>query len=80
MRILFLLTQDLESPSGLGRYLPLAQELVKSGHQVNIAALHSNYQKLAFRRKNIQGVELHYVAQMHVKKQGSTKTYFSPIG
>jgi len=35
MRILFLLTQDLESPSGLGRYLPLAKELGKLGNTVN---------------------------------------------
>jgi len=79
MRILFLLTQDLESPSGLGRYLPLAQELVRSGHQVKIAALHSNYRKLTSRRLNIKGVDVHYVAQMHVKKQGNIKTYFSPF-
>jgi len=79
MRIFFLLTQDLESPSGLGRYLPLAQELVKAGHRVKIAALHSNYQKLADKRFQINGVDVHYVAQMHVMKQGSAKTYYSPL-
>ena len=31
MRIIFLLTQDLESPSGLGRYWPLAKELARLG-------------------------------------------------
>ncbi len=79
MRILFLLTQDLESPSGLGRYLPLAQELVKAGHRVKIAALHSNYQKLANKRIQINGVDVHYVAQMHVMKQGNIKSYYSPL-
>ena len=29
MKIVFLLTQDLNSPSGLGRYAPLAQELAR---------------------------------------------------
>ncbi len=43
MRILFLLTQDLDSPSGAGRYQPMAKYLTKLGHQVTIAALHSNY-------------------------------------
>jgi len=79
MRILFLLTQDLESPSGLGRYLPLAQELVKTGYQVNIAALHSNYQKLPEKHFQINGVDVNYVAPMHVKKSNSTKSYYSPL-
>lgn len=80
MRILFLLTQDLESPSGLGRYLPLARELVKLGHQIKVAALHSHYQglkKKAF--VDDSGVEVFYVGQMHVLKAGSNKTYFSPV-
>ena len=46
MRIHFLLTQDLESPSGLGRYFPMARELVRLGHQVTISALHSDYANL----------------------------------
>jgi glycosyltransferase involved in cell wall biosynthesis len=78
MRILFLLTQDLESPSGLGRYLPLTQELVKAGHQVQIAALHSNFEKLAKKRLQINGVEVHYVAPMHVMKSGDHKSYYRP--
>ena len=79
MRILFLLTQDLESPSGLGRYFPLAKELVKLGNQVQIAALHANYQNLTEKRFQIDGVDVHYVAPMHVKKQNSTKNYYSPL-
>ncbi len=77
MKILFLLTQDLESPSGLGRYLPMARELRRLGHQVSVAALHSNFQELPTRRFERDGVDIHYVAPMHVRKQGSTKSYYS---
>jgi len=77
MRILFLLTQDLESPSGLGRYLPLAKELGKLGNTVNIAALHSNYDSLDQTHFEIDGVQVDYVAQMHIKKLGNQKSFFS---
>ena len=73
------MTQDLESPSGLGRYLPLALELTQKGHMVQIAALHSNYQRLKEKRLQINGVDVQYVAPMHVKKQGSAKSYYSPL-
>ena len=77
MRILFILTQDLESPSGLGRYLPLAKELGKLGHTVNIAALHSNYDSLDQTHLEIDGVQVEYVAPMHVKKSGDQKSFYS---
>ena len=79
LRILFLLTQDLESPSGLGRYWPLAKELVVRGHQVRIAALHSNYSALSDRRIIKEGVWIDYVAPMHVLKIGSKKMYYSSL-
>ncbi len=77
MRILYLLTQDLESPSGLGRYLPLASEMAKIGHQVTIAALHSNFESLVQTRYESGGVEISYLGPMHVRKQGNIKTYYS---
>jgi glycosyltransferase involved in cell wall biosynthesis len=76
VRILFLLTQDLESPTGLGRYLPLAQGLKRLGHQVSIAALHGNFNSLQEKRFDLEGVDIHYVGQMHVLKQGSQKQYY----
>jgi glycosyltransferase involved in cell wall biosynthesis len=79
MKILFLLTQDLQSPSGLGRYLPLAEELVHLGHEVRIAALHSDFDQLEEKSTTIKGVEVNYVAPMHVRKQGSQKSYYSPL-
>lgn len=77
MRILFLLTQDLESPSGLGRYGPMARQLAQRGHTVQIAALHSNYTQLSPRRFTRHGVLVDYVAPMHVRKQGSLKAYYA---
>lgn len=77
MRILFLLTQDLESPSGLGRYWPMARQLAQRGHTVQIAALHSNYATLSPRRFARDGVLVNYVAPMHVRKQGSLKSYYA---
>jgi glycosyltransferase involved in cell wall biosynthesis len=76
MRILFILTQDLESPSGLGRYFPLARELARKGNQVRIVTLHSNFNSLSSKQEKIGGVEVEYVAQMHVKKCGNHKSYF----
>lgn len=77
MRILFLLTQDLDSPSGLGRYWPMARQLAQRGHTVQISALHSNYAQLNPRRFTKDGVLVHYVAPMHVRKQDSLKTYYT---
>ena len=77
MKISFLLTQDLESPSGLGRYLPWAKELARLGHEVTIIALHSDYANLPDHDSVVDGVKVEYVAQMHVRKQGSQKTYYS---
>lgn len=78
MKVLFLLTQDLESPTGTGRFFPLARELVRLGHQVSIAALHGNFQALDNTHITRDGVEIYYVGQMHVQKAGSMKRYFSP--
>ena len=80
MKITFLLTQSLEDPSGLGRYFPLAKELTRLGNEVNILALHPNLGSLSQRRFQVSGVNVHYVGQMHVRKVGSQKTYFSTLG
>jgi glycosyltransferase involved in cell wall biosynthesis len=79
MKILFLLTQDLSSPSGIGRYFPLAKELAKLGNDISILALHPNYYRLGKKQDNNSGVHVRYVAPMHVKKDGSLKSYYSPL-
>jgi glycosyltransferase involved in cell wall biosynthesis len=78
-KILFLLTQDLESPSGLGRYWPVARALATRGHQVRIATLHSNWTALTLRKFEREGVTVEYVAPMHVKKNVNKKLYYSPV-
>ena len=77
MNILYLLTQDIESPSGLGRYYPLAKALVQRGHTVTIAALHPNYPSLKQKSYEQDGIKIAYCGQMQVMKQGSQKKYFS---
>ncbi len=78
MKLLFVLTQSLDSPSGLGRFGPLARELVRRGHQVEVVALHPDWNRLPARRLIEEGVTVEYVSQMHVQKEGSHKRYFSP--
>ena len=80
MRIVFLLSQDLESPSGLGRYWPLGKELRRLGHDVAILALHPNYAALQPEERRFvrEGVQVRYVGQMHVRKAGNQKSYFKP--
>ena len=77
MKILYLLTQSMESPSGLGRYGPLARQLTRLGYQVMILALHPDFANLDERTQEIEGLQIRYVSQMHVRKEGSTKSYFS---
>lgn len=77
LRVLFLLTQSLSDPSGLGRYFPLAREMVKLGYAVEIAALHPNWDALREREFVRDGVRVSYVAQMHVRQEGNRRMYFS---
>lgn len=79
LHLLMLLTQDLQSPSGLGRYFPLAKYLVREGYPVTILALHSDFANLQEREFFQEGVKVHYVAQMHVRKSGNETHYFSPM-
>ncbi len=79
MRITFLLTQDLSYPSGLGRYWPLAKELVRLGHEVEIIALHHAFGNLKRRSWKEAGVGIHYVGQMHVRQVGARKLYFDTL-
>jgi glycosyltransferase involved in cell wall biosynthesis len=79
MRILFILTQDLSSPGGLGRYFPIAKEMVKLGNEIFILALHPDFYNLEKKHEIISGVNVQYIAPMHVKKAGNIKSYYPPI-
>ena len=76
LRFLFLVTQSLESPGGGGRFLPLAQALVRRGHAVTMLLLHHDLERCTQREREVGGVTVRYVGQMHVRKRGSQKHYF----
>lgn len=78
VKIAFILSQSLDSPSGLGRFGPLARELARQGHRVSVLALHYDWGRLRPRRYLADGVAVSYVGQMHVRKEGPRKLYFSP--
>jgi len=80
LHIAFLLTQSLDSPSGLGRFGPLARSLARRGHRVEIYALHPNFSREYGQPYDQDGVRVQYVAPMHVRKEGSKKPYYSPAG
>jgi glycosyltransferase involved in cell wall biosynthesis len=73
------MTQDLESPAGVGRYFPLAKALSRLGYSVVISALHGDYKRAGKKSFTLDGVEINYVSQMHVLKHGDTKTYFNTL-
>jgi glycosyltransferase involved in cell wall biosynthesis len=78
MKIAFLLTQSLDGPLGIGRIGPLARELVRLGHSIDILGLHPDFNTLAQKKFVLDGVRVEYVAQMHVQEHDNLKTYFSP--
>jgi glycosyltransferase involved in cell wall biosynthesis len=71
-----ILTQDLSSPSGLGRYLPLSKELSSIGYKVRIIATHSNYNSTVAKHQRINNLSIYYISQSHVYKDGNFKYYF----
>ena len=77
--LIMILSQDLNSPSGLGRYFPLAKYLVRQNYRVTILALHSNFESEHTRDFWNQGVHVRYVSQMHVRKVDNKTQYFSTI-
>lgn len=78
MKIAFLLTQSLESPGGAGRFGPLAREMARLGHEVEIYALHPDWESLQEKPFFDRGVQVDYVSQMHLRKAGARKIYYSP--
>lgn len=76
--ITFLLIQNLEGASCIGRYFPLAKELVKKKFKVTILTLHHNFKELKKKDRIFikGGVLVKYVGQMQVLKKGDKKIYF----
>ena len=77
MRITFFTIQSIESPSGFGRYFPLAKELVKLGHSATILCLHHDINNAKEREYINEGVKIINVGQMSVLKKGDFKYYFN---
>lgn len=77
MRIAFALTQSLESPSCLGRYLPMARRLAALGHDIHLVALHHDLASAGRSVTTDQGVTIHIVGQMHMRKVGDESRYFA---
>ena len=75
-KIVFVLTQSLTSPGGVGRFGPLARALVAKGYQVELYALHHDWENLEIKSFFQDGVFIKYVGQMHVQKKNSRKYYF----
>jgi len=76
-RIILVLTQSLDSPSRIGRYHPLAKHLARLNHEVQVFALHPDYDNLSNKEFTIDGFSVSYVSRMHVKKTGDLKSYYS---
>jgi glycosyltransferase involved in cell wall biosynthesis len=78
MRIAFLCTSGLDNASPRGRWLPLAAELVKAGHELHLLLLHPTFDRMkAGEREFIQaGVHINHVAQMHVYGLPGERRYF----
>jgi glycosyltransferase involved in cell wall biosynthesis len=79
MKVVFLLTQSLDNPSGLGRYGPLARELASLGYEIELFALHPAYKTLQQTSFTDSGVQVRYVGQMHIGQEGSRKIYYGPV-
>ncbi len=76
-KIAFLATASLESPYSGGRCLPWAKYLHRQGHQVHIVTLHHHWTSDVPRHFRHEGVHIHQIGQMHVRKLGDVTQYFS---
>lgn len=79
MRIVFLCTSGIDNASPRGRWLPVARELARRGHELHLLLLHPTFDRLVAeqRRTTIDGVHVHHVAQMHVYGAPGQRRFFS---
>ena len=80
MRIAFVSTSGLDNASPRGRWLPLARELAKRGHEPHLLMLHPMFDQLpAAQRDFVQdGVHIRHIGQMHVYGPPGQRRYFGP--
>lgn len=79
MRIAFLCTSGLDNASPRGRWLPIARELAKHGHELHLLLLHPTFDRVPAREREFMcdGVRISNVAQMHVYGLPGQRRYFS---
>ena len=69
MRIVFLSTSSIDDASPQGRWIPIAHQLVKGGHEVHVLMLHPMFDQLEAKQVvlNTAGTLVaQHVGQMHV--------------
>lgn len=78
MRIALLCTSGLDNASPRGRWLPVARELAKVGHDVHLLLLHPTFDRLILDERECirDGVHIAHVAQMHVYGLPGERRYF----
>ncbi len=78
MKIAFLCTSGADNASPRGRWLPVASELARLGHQPSVFLLHPTFgaASAAERSYNQRGVHIEHVAQMHVYGQPGAQHHF----
>lgn len=78
MRIAFLCTSGLDNASPRGRWLPLAGELAKRGHEPYLLLLHPTFDRMSAGERDFTqaGVRIQHVAQMHVYGLPGARRYF----
>ena len=79
MRICFLCTSGLTNASPRGRWLPIARELARQGHETHLTLLHPTYERVRTRSFRVDGVNVAYVGQMHVYGDPGRRRYFGPL-
>jgi glycosyltransferase involved in cell wall biosynthesis len=78
LKIAFLCTSGLDYPSPRGRWLPIAQEFARAGHEPTLLMLHPTWDRLNQYESEQAGVRLRYVGQMHVYGQPGKRQSFGP--
>lgn len=78
MRIVFLSTSGFDNASPRGRWLPLASELAKRGHEPHLLLLHPTFDRMKEGERDFTqaGVRIQHVAQMHVYGLPGERRYF----
>lgn len=76
MRIAFLCTSSSDDASPRGRWLPIARELARAGHEPHVLMLHHTFGALHERETTADGVRAVHVAQMHARGLPGRRSYF----